>query len=65
MFQLLLTKATSNVDKALVYNIMIRLESSQDNYAEVISLGFQTCVTTAGANISRSYLRHLASMLAK
>ncbi|WP_256758482.1 AAA family ATPase [Cohnella sp. WQ 127256] len=42
MFQLLLTKATSNMDKALVYNIMIRLESSKDNYAEVISLGLQT-----------------------
>ncbi|WP_239615575.1 AAA family ATPase [Cohnella mopanensis] len=42
LFQLLLTKATSDMDKAHVYNLMIRLEASQDNYAEVISLGLQT-----------------------
>ncbi|WP_254450279.1 AAA family ATPase [Cohnella herbarum] len=41
LFRLLLTKANSNMDKALVYNLMIQGEASQDNYAEVISLGLK------------------------
>ncbi|UVI30663.1 AAA family ATPase [Paenibacillus spongiae] len=39
LFGLLLQKAASNLDKALVYSLMIQLESSKDNYEEVISYG--------------------------
>ncbi|MGF7049643.1 putative ATPase/signal transduction histidine kinase [Paenibacillus sp. DS2015] len=39
LFNLLMGKAATNFDKALVCSIKIRLESSNDNYEEVISLG--------------------------
>ncbi|WP_442601990.1 AAA family ATPase [Paenibacillus sp. KN14-4R] len=42
LFQLLMSKASSNLDKAIVCNMMIQFESSQDNYHEVIALGRQT-----------------------
>ncbi|MCR8643427.1 AAA family ATPase [Paenibacillus sp. N1-5-1-14] len=42
LFELLLSKAKSSLDKAIVCNMMIQFESSQDNYEKVIALGQQT-----------------------
>ncbi|MFC4302332.1 AAA family ATPase [Cohnella boryungensis] len=39
LFQLLIAKAATNVDQALVYNLMMQLESTQNNHVEVIELG--------------------------
>ncbi len=39
LFQLLIAKAETHLDKARVYNLMMQLAASQDNYAEVISYG--------------------------
>jgi len=42
LFHLLISKAKTNLDKALVCTIKIQLESTNDNYEEVISLGRTT-----------------------
>lgn len=42
LFQLLISKASTNMDKARVYVMKIQLEASNDNYEEVISLGRST-----------------------
>ncbi|OAB44865.1 AAA family ATPase [Paenibacillus antarcticus] len=42
LFHLLMSKAKTNLDKALVCTIKIQLESTNDNYEEVISLGHIT-----------------------
>jgi predicted ATPase/signal transduction histidine kinase len=39
LFNLLVSKAATSLDKALVYTMKIQLEASNDNYEEVISLG--------------------------
>lgn len=42
LFQELLQRAITDMDKAHVYDLMIQLEASKDNFAEVISLGRKT-----------------------
>lgn len=42
LFQLLISRAATNMDKARVYVMKIQLEASNDNYEEVISLGRNT-----------------------
>lgn len=39
LFNLLMQKSITNLDKALVCTMMIQLESNKDNYEEVIALG--------------------------
>lgn len=39
LFNVLLSKATTNLDKALVYSMKIQIEATNDNYEEVILLG--------------------------
>lgn len=42
LFDVLMSKAKTNLDKALVCTVKIKLESAHDNYEEVISLGRKT-----------------------
>lgn len=42
LFDLLISKARTNLDRAIVCTMKIQLESAYDNYKEVISLGRQT-----------------------
>ncbi|WP_054026037.1 AAA family ATPase [Bacillus sp. FJAT-28004] len=42
LFNLLISRAETNLDKALVCTMKIQLEATNDNYGEVISLGHQT-----------------------
>lgn len=42
LFELLLQKTTNDLDKALVYTAMIQLESSRENYDQLIQLGCAT-----------------------
>ncbi|WP_339206177.1 AAA family ATPase [Paenibacillus sp. FSL K6-3182] len=42
LFNLLISKAETNLDKALVWTMKIQLEATNDNYDEVLSLGHQT-----------------------
>jgi len=42
LFSLLISRAETNLDKALVCTMKIQLEATNDNYDEVISLGHQT-----------------------
>lgn len=42
LFDVLMSKAKTNLDQALVCNVKIKLESAHDNYEEVISLGRKT-----------------------
>lgn len=42
LFDMLISKANTSLDQAIVYSVKIQLESAFDNYKEVISLGRKT-----------------------